>query len=478
MSESDPAPLDPPPAAPENIAPENAGPEITATESAHTENAAPRPLSLDYADDRIRTVFGLTSAEAIPECNEQTHRRYAQYLAEHLALPAEVQLHDYENDVPPQPATLQRVLADGPLDHEEHGVPVEALVAGQLREVCFYDVEFPGEGSPNATLVDDYVYWLEDASYLGEDSILTAEDLEGATESYEDEEWDDEADWDEGPAKDYNPNVAALERSLWGQATARRGDDLPPLPKLQPEVAGSKVGRNDPCPCGSGKKFKKCCLKKGGGTAALDAKLDVALAPSATRDRLPKVPAVPKQAAYRVKVTLHGSEPEIWRRFIVPDCTLEDLHDVLQRVMGWTDDHLHAFSTGKKDYTPSGESGFRTCEKTSWHTISSVLPECRDEPLVYEYDFGDSWTHALTVEETLPPAPGEYPVCLEGCGACPPEDTGGIWRYNDLVAALRDREGEDYADAVEWFGEEFDPGRFDIEKVNRHLAALRPKPAE
>jgi len=23
--------------------------------------------------------------------------------------------------------------------------------------------------------------------------------------------------------------------------------------------AGSKVGRNDPCPCGSGKKYKKCC---------------------------------------------------------------------------------------------------------------------------------------------------------------------------------------------------------------------------
>ena len=22
---------------------------------------------------------------------------------------------------------------------------------------------------------------------------------------------------------------------------------------------GVKVGRNDPCPCGSGKKFKKCC---------------------------------------------------------------------------------------------------------------------------------------------------------------------------------------------------------------------------
>ena len=24
-----------------------------------------------------------------------------------------------------------------------------------------------------------------------------------------------------------------------------------------------KVGRNDPCPCGSGKKYKQCCLSKG-----------------------------------------------------------------------------------------------------------------------------------------------------------------------------------------------------------------------
>ena len=31
----------------------------------------------------------------------------------------------------------------------------------------------------------------------------------------------------------------------------------PPLPKAP---SGPKAGRNDPCPCGSGKKFKKCCL--------------------------------------------------------------------------------------------------------------------------------------------------------------------------------------------------------------------------
>src|SRR5262245_47779168 len=28
-----------------------------------------------------------------------------------------------------------------------------------------------------------------------------------------------------------------------------------------------KIGRNDPCPCGSGKKYKKCCLAKDEATA-------------------------------------------------------------------------------------------------------------------------------------------------------------------------------------------------------------------
>jgi preprotein translocase subunit SecA len=35
-----------------------------------------------------------------------------------------------------------------------------------------------------------------------------------------------------------------------GTATATNGN--------APRVTGDKVGRNDPCPCGSGKKFKKC----------------------------------------------------------------------------------------------------------------------------------------------------------------------------------------------------------------------------
>jgi preprotein translocase subunit SecA len=43
-------------------------------------------------------------------------------------------------------------------------------------------------------------------------------------------------------------------------AAAARG----PVSRVEPRTAsGEKIGRNDPCPCGSGKKYKKCCLLKG-----------------------------------------------------------------------------------------------------------------------------------------------------------------------------------------------------------------------
>ena len=29
----------------------------------------------------------------------------------------------------------------------------------------------------------------------------------------------------------------------------------------RPKIAEKKVGRNEPCPCGSGLKYKKCCAK-------------------------------------------------------------------------------------------------------------------------------------------------------------------------------------------------------------------------
>ncbi len=41
-------------------------------------------------------------------------------------------------------------------------------------------------------------------------------------------------------------------------------DDAPLPPPVEPIKADENPDRNDPCSCGSGKKFKKCCGKAGG----------------------------------------------------------------------------------------------------------------------------------------------------------------------------------------------------------------------
>ena len=44
------------------------------------------------------------------------------------------------------------------------------------------------------------------------------------------------------------------------------GSSKAPAPKKMPVHVGEKIGRNDPCPCGSGKKYKNCCGKPGANT--------------------------------------------------------------------------------------------------------------------------------------------------------------------------------------------------------------------
>src|SRR5690242_8019223 len=56
-----------------------------------------------------------------------------------------------------------------------------------------------------------------------------------------------------------------------------------------------RVGRNDPCPCGSGKKYKKCCLEKDQQAARLP----------------PPAPAVP-QPTVAPPVEQSQDEPEAW----------------------------------------------------------------------------------------------------------------------------------------------------------------------
>ena len=55
------------------------------------------------------------------------------------------------------------------------------------------------------------------------------------------------------------PRESATQRVAVATATGESGGSDAAPAKKQPVKAGQKVGRNDPCPCGSGKKYKMCC---------------------------------------------------------------------------------------------------------------------------------------------------------------------------------------------------------------------------
>ena len=69
---------------------------------------------------------------------------------------------------------------------------------------------------------------------------------------------------------------------------------------------------------------------------------------------------------FQIKIALQDIEPAIWRRIQTPDCTLADLHVMIQDSMGWEEDQHHAFEIGNKQYTDLSRVAMST---------SSALPD-------------------------------------------------------------------------------------------------------
>ena len=177
--------------------------------------------------------------------------------------------------------------------------------------------------------------------------------------------------------------------------------------------------------------------------------------------------------AYQFKITLLDSEPKIWRRIQIEDCTLGELHEHIQAAMGWTNSHLHYFEVGGKRYGDPQvleDAGFEIADSTRTR-LSKILPVDGGRfRFVYEYDFGDDWRHEVLFEG-CPQAEkdSKFPICLEGERACPPEDCGGVSGYDRFLEIIADPEHEDYDDMVEWIGGKFDPETFDSAQATKGM---------
>ena len=183
-----------------------------------------------------------------------------------------------------------------------------------------------------------------------------------------------------------------------------------------------------------------------------------------------------KQAySYLLQVELEDLTPTIWRQVWVDSgMSLHTLHHVLQATMGWADAHLHEFSIKGKRYSlPDPEDDLGRLPVDEREVLLGQIMEPGLE-FKYLYDYGDSWSHVIRVEEVkLVTEPYGAAFVDAGQGACPPEDSGGAPGYQDSLDLLRDdSESEDAQSFLQWAGKDFDPGRFDRYAANAALLRM------
>jgi hypothetical protein len=177
---------------------------------------------------------------------------------------------------------------------------------------------------------------------------------------------------------------------------------------------------------------------------------------------------------YQLKVTLLKITPPIWRRLLVPDnCSLDDLHIMIQCAMGWSNHYLHSFEYKGQCYKSGslfGNGRHYDALNTTNVKLSDLKLKVKDS-FLYIYEFIDYWEHRIILEEISESnILIKYPFCLDGRRACPPEDCGGPMGYKKILVAFKNKRDSKHHDINEWLPKDFDPEYFDKDDVNRMLS--------
>ena len=172
------------------------------------------------------------------------------------------------------------------------------------------------------------------------------------------------------------------------------------------------------------------------------------------------------------KITLADVRPPVWRRLELPGgWNLEQLHQGIQAAFGWGDCHMHQFEIKGRFFAPPDPDNLGGSQDSRQVTLANL--EGKVSRFSYTYDFGDDWRHAIHIEAWKDAEPGvRYPRCIGGKRACPPEDCGGPWGYEELMGILRAPKHKERAERLEWLGGEFDPAEFELEEADAAVAAV------
>lgn len=183
---------------------------------------------------------------------------------------------------------------------------------------------------------------------------------------------------------------------------------------------------------------------------------------------------------YTLHAQIRDINPPIWRRIQIEGFdSLRRLHHTLQAAFGWTDSHLHEFEIDDKTYAMfelddvlESMDPDNTFDDRKTKLEKAAYPGVR---FVYKYDFGDCWEHDIVVEkvEIIEGEPRGCPHVIAGARACPPEDVGGPFGYQEFLDTLHEHpESEEVNDYRRWAGHDFDAELFDRRAANATLLRM------
>jgi len=187
--------------------------------------------------------------------------------------------------------------------------------------------------------------------------------------------------------------------------------------------------------------------------------------------------------AFLFKIQIQGiSKPPVWRKLLVPeDFTFNSFHKAIQNAFGWYDSHNYEFSPSGWGSSPSIGSQFEKyfddgAEKDANMVKLKDIFKKENQKFMYIYDFGDEWRHKITLEKIIAEKP-EKALCLDGKGACPPEDCGGVYGYLEFQRIINDSQDPEHVDMMDWAvlneGEKWeDRYPFDLEEANKMVQSV------
>lgn len=185
---------------------------------------------------------------------------------------------------------------------------------------------------------------------------------------------------------------------------------------------------------------------------------------------------LPAKEILQLKIELQHTQPLVWRRLVIADnLSLWELHENLQIAMGWMNSHLMMFQQGyriigRPDWDETGEDDSEDARRVK---IRELLKKPGDK-MIYEYDFGDSWTHEIFLENVLDADESgyRYPRCIAGENAAPPEDCGGAPGFENLKRVIADPDDDEHEQMLGWldfYYPNYDPAEFSLSAINKYL---------